>query len=119
MSFPADVFSYRMFRFPVDLQNIISSVEGNPIASEIHLEQNFPNPFNGYTAIRYQVSAVSSVRLVVYDLLGREVRVLVHEVQSPGTHNAHFAPDNVPSGFFVYRLQVGNVSKAGRMLFLK
>jgi len=127
MSFPANVFSYRMFRFPVNLKGVISKAEANPIATEIHLGQNFPNPFNGSTAISYQLpapgavegSARSFVRLIVYDLLGREVAVLANEEQAPGMHRVLFAPQTLPSGVFVYRLQTGNVSKSGKMLYLK
>jgi len=119
MSFPADVFSYRMFRFPVDLQNIISSVEGNPIASEIHLEQNFPNPFNGSTIISYRLPLHSDVNLEVYDVLGRKVATLVDARQEPGVHQALFAPTQLPSGLYVYSLKVGTNSRWGKMLYLK
>jgi len=119
MSFPADVFSYRIFRFPTNLQNVISSAENTPIASEIHLEQNFPNPFNSTTAIGYQLSAFSSVKLRVFDAIGREVAVLVDEEQSPGSQKVVFAPNDLPSGIFIYRLQTGTTSKAGKMLYLK
>jgi len=119
MTFPKDVFSYRMFRFPVNIKGVTSKVEGNPIPTEITLEQNFPNPFNGTTAISYRLSAVSFVRLRVYDVLGREVAMLVDEEQAAGVHKVFFAPDNLPSGIFVYRLQAGSFSKAGKMLYIK
>ena len=133
MKFPTDVFSYRMFRFPVSLKGVISHVEQDPVPSEFRLEQNFPNPFNGTTAVSYQLPALSeprslgrvegtvfsSVTLKVFDVMGREVAVLVDTEQAPGIHKVHFAPDNLPSGIYIYRLQAGNVSKAGRMLYLK
>lgn len=119
MSFPADVFSYRIFRFPMNLQYVISSVENTPIAIEIRLEQNFPNPFNSTTAISYRLQANGFASLKVFDVLGREVATLVNEQQAPGIHRVLFAADKLPSGVFVYRLQVGDVSKVGKMLYLK
>ncbi|MCX6143207.1 MAG: aryl-sulfate sulfotransferase [Ignavibacteriales bacterium] len=119
MSFPTDVFSYRVFRFPVNLKDGLSNAEGNPIPTDVHLEQNFPNPFNGSTVISYELPALSYVSLIVYDLLGREVAVLAHGEQAPGLHTALFAPKSLPSGIFVYRLQTGNISKAVKMLYLK
>lgn len=119
MSFPADVYSYRAFRFPVNLRSVVSIVEGSPIATEIHLDQNYPNPFNGSTVISYELKVNGFVRLVVYDFLGREVAVLANEEQALGTHRVFFAPKTLTSGVFVYRLQAGNISKAGKMLYLK
>lgn len=127
MSFPADVFSYRIFRFPLNLQSVTSIVENTPVASEIRLERNFPNPFNSTTAISYVLPALSGVEgsangfasLKVFDVLGRQVATLVNEQQAPGTHKAFFAPDNLPSGLYLFGLQVGNVSKVGKMLYLK
>jgi hypothetical protein len=127
MSFPRDVYSYRVFRFAMSVKNVVSNVGGKSAGNDIHLQESFPNPFNGSTAINYQLpgpgvfggSALSLVRLTVYDLLGRQVEVLVNEQQSPGLHSVLFAPKSLPSGVFVYRLQAGNVSRVGKMLYLK
>ncbi len=76
------------------------------------LEQNYPNPFNPSTTITYQLpaqggvdgKAASSVRLVVYDMLGREVAVLVDAKQSPGTHEVKWNASGAASGVYLYRL---------------
>ena len=72
----------------------------------IDLFQNFPNPFNPNSDIRYLISEFSSVRLSVYDILGREVAVLVNEPQAPGMHQVRFNATGLPSGAYFYRLQV-------------
>jgi len=74
------------------------------------LEQNYPNPFNPSTVISYQLAGQSHVTLRVYDLLGREVAVLVNEVKSAGNYTATFNASNFPSGVYFYRLTANAVS---------
>jgi hypothetical protein len=68
------------------------------------LLQNYPNPFNPKTKIRFEISDVRFVRLVVYDLLGREVAVLVDEQKAPGSYSVTFDATNLASGVYFYRL---------------
>jgi hypothetical protein len=106
------------------------------LPQEYKLEQNFPNPFNPSTNIKYQIarhggSSTSFVTLKVYDILGREVATLVNEIQKPGVYEIKF-PDNsltnnqIPSGIYFYRIEVidplgrtGNYSETKRMILLK
>ena len=81
---------------------------------QVLLEQNYPNPFNPKTEIGYQVPGVSEVRLVVYDLLGREVAVLVNEKKGPGSYEVTFDARNLASGVYFYRLHVRSLDPAGR-----
>lgn len=74
------------------------------------LSQNFPNPFNPETTIRYQVPANSNVRLSVYDIVGREIAVLVDEKQIAGSYTVHFNASGLASGAYFYRLQAGTPS---------
>jgi len=83
------------------------------------LEQNYPNPFNPTTVVSYQLSEVSDVRLVVYDLLGREVAVLVNERLAPGSYTARFDGTGLASGVYFYRLAAGNLSATKRLLLMK
>jgi hypothetical protein len=69
------------------------------------LNQNYPNPFNPSTAISYQLLAISSVKLTVCDMLGREVSTLVDELKQPGTYTVTWDASKVPSGMYFYRLQ--------------
>ncbi len=83
------------------------------------LDQNYPNPFNPTTAIRYQLPVASDVRLVVYDLLGRELAVLVNERKMPGSYEVEFDASSLASGMYLYRLQSGNYIETKKMLILK
>jgi hypothetical protein len=83
------------------------------------LMQNYPNPFNPTTVIAYQLPVAAHVRLAVYDLLGREVRVLVDEQLSAGVHQVPFVGADLPSGTYVYRLRAGNWSQAKAMILCK
>src|SRR5690606_12454626 len=74
-----------------------------------------PNPFARQTAISYEVAAASDVRLAVYDVLGREVAVLVDARQDAGTHRATFDASGLAAGTYVYRLVVGSDVQTGRL----
>src|SRR5690606_36928455 len=74
-----------------------------------------PNPFARQTAISYEVAAASDVRLAVYDVLGREVAVLVDARQEAGAHRATFDASGLAAGTYVYRLVVGNDVQTGRL----
>jgi hypothetical protein len=69
------------------------------------LQRNYPNPFNPATVVRYELPVVSDVRLLVYDLLGHEVRVLANERKSAGVHEVTFDASALASGVYIYRLQ--------------
>jgi len=90
------------------------------------LFQNFPNPFNPTTVVSYHLpagqaglSAVSNVRLVVYDILGREVAVLVDERKVPGSYEVTFDGSSLSSGIYFYRITAGNFVQTRRMVVLK
>jgi hypothetical protein len=83
------------------------------------LEQNYPNPFNPTTVVRYQLPAAGDVTLAVYDLLGREVAVLVRGRVDAGVHEVTFDASGLSSGVYLYRLSAGDFVQARRLLFLK
>jgi endo-1,4-beta-xylanase len=87
--------------------------------SSYALSQNFPNPFNPTTVVRYQAPVASSVRLVVYDLLGREVAVLVNEQKAPGEYEVVFNASGLSSGVYMYRLSAGDFTATRRMVVLR
>ena len=88
--------------------------EDSGVPTAYKLEQNYPNPFNPTTAISYQLpapsgaegSAISVVTLGVYDVLGREVAILVDGTRAAGFHTAHWDASSMPSGVYIYRLRV-------------
>jgi hypothetical protein len=83
------------------------------------VEQNYPNPFNPTTAIRYQVSSPTHVRLVVYDLAGREIATLLNADRAPGAYTVAFDGSNLPSGVYLYKLTAGTWSSVHKMVLLK
>jgi hypothetical protein len=89
--------------------------------AEFRLEQNYPNPFNPSTTIGYGVSGVGyrDVRLAVYDLLGREVTVLVNEKKAPGIYEVQFDGSRLASGVYFYRMQAGDFVMTHRLLLLR
>jgi hypothetical protein len=100
----------------------------NPVTSIDHaeaspttfsLEQNYPNPFNPTTNIRFQISEIGYLKLVVYDLLGREVRVLADGETEPGVHQVSFDGSGLASGTYFYRLQAGASVQTRRMVLMK
>ncbi|MCH8496016.1 MAG: T9SS type A sorting domain-containing protein [Balneolales bacterium] len=87
--------------------------------SEVKLAQNFPNPFNPTTRISYELPAESQVRLAVYDLLGRQVAVLVNDRMSPGEHSVNFNAASLSSGVYIYRLEASGVVLTQKMTLVK
>ena len=88
------------------------------------LDQCYPNPFNPATTIRYALPEGSNVSLVVYNLLGQQVRTLVSGAQGPGYHTAVWdgrdeAGRMAATGVYIYRLQAGGFSQVKKMLFAK
>jgi hypothetical protein len=83
------------------------------------LEQNYPNPFNPTTVVTYQLPAASDVKLVVYDLLGREVALLVNERKTPGSYDVKFDAIGLPSGAYFYRLTAGNFVHTHKMILVR
>jgi len=83
------------------------------------LLQNYPNPFNPSTTIRYELPKSSMVRLSVYDILGREVSVLVNERKNVGSYEVKFDGKNLATGVYFYRLQAGDFTQTKRLLLLK
>lgn len=81
------------------------------------LYQNFPNPFNPFTNIKYQISKSKYVRLIVYDVQGKEITVLVNEEQSAGTYQADWDASNHSSGVYFYKLRVTSASGGGKEVF--
>lgn len=83
------------------------------------LNQNYPNPFNPTTVVRYELPAACDVKLVVYDLLGREVATLVNDRKSPGSHEAKFDGARLASGVYLYRLTAGDFVQTHKMLLVQ
>ncbi len=101
----------------VDLTSI-TSVEEN-IQYQFAVEQNFPNPFNPTTQIKYSIPSNSLVTLVIYNLLGSQVKTLVNEFQNAGKYNVDFNAEHLSSGVYFYRLSAGRFSETRKLLLLR
>lgn len=92
----------------------------DPIADQIQLNQNYPNPFNPSTVISYQLPAVSSVSLEVFDMAGRQVATLLNgETKSAGTHSIRFDASDLSSGVYLYRLTADEFTQVKQMVLIK
>jgi hypothetical protein len=89
------------------------------IVKEFFLEQNFPNPFNPATTIRYHLSADRFTTLKVYDAVGREVATLVNEVKEAGAYTAQFDGGKLPSGIYFARLSCSGKSQMRKLVLMK
>jgi hypothetical protein len=83
------------------------------------LYNNYPNPFNPSTTIKYELPKTSEVRLSVFDMLGREVSVLVNERRDAGVHEVRFIASNFSSGVYLYRIRAGEFVQTRKLLLLK
>ena len=88
------------------------------------MDQNYPNPFNPTTLISYTLAEVSDVKLVVYNILGKEVRVLVNNTQAMGSHSIQWDGRDaigrkLSSGMYIYRLVAGQNVAIKKMIFAK
>ncbi len=106
--------------FTLSGQTAVSSVIPFPVG--FSLAQNYPNPFNPSTTIEYVLPNVGTrhdVSLQVFNLLGEEIRTVVHEAQTAGTHRIQFNAEGFPSGIYFYRIQAGSFTSSRKMLLLR
>lgn len=132
--------SFEYYSLTVMYDNSITGITTSSLPSDFNLYQNYPNPFNPETTIKYSIptSVISTggrnlkdfssqtpgndyvnVLLKVYDMLGREVAVLVNEKQSVGIYNVQFDAGNISSGTYIYKLTAGKFEKSKKMILMK
>ena len=107
-------------------QPVSSSVELTETPLQFALGQNYPNPFNPFTIIKYTIAGAGgfglgawNTRLVVYDVLGREVAVLVNEKKTPGNYEVRFDGAGLASGIYIYRLTAGGFVETKEMALVR
>jgi hypothetical protein len=93
--------------------------EENTIPKSYALYQNYPNPFNPSTTIEFDIPERTNVKLVVYDILGREVETLIDKELEPGKYKLNFNATNLPSGVYFYTLRTPKFTKTNKMLLIK
>jgi hypothetical protein len=99
-------------------------IDLTPVPADFALHQNYPNPFNPTTTILYDLPEAAMVHLVIYDVLGRQVRTLVNQDLTAGYHKAVWdATDDLgrplSGGLYIYRINTGEHSKTMKMVLLK
>ena len=92
---------------------------GNELPGSFALGQNFPNPFNPETVVRYALPVAGNTVVTVYNSLGQKVATLVNEFKEAGNHQVSFNAANLPSGLYFYKLESGNFSAVKKMMLLK
>ncbi|MBP1658260.1 MAG: hypothetical protein H6Q31_2861, partial [Bacteroidetes bacterium] len=97
----------------------VEVLRGGEAPSTYALAQNYPNPFNPSTTIRYELPKSSTVRLSVYDLLGREVSVLVNESRNAGVHETTYDAAGLSSGVYFVRMQAGSFVETKTLLLIR
>ncbi len=99
--------------------NIVEVNNRDNIAYSFNLKQNYPNPFNPQTTITYGLGTSSHVKLSVYDVMGRQVAILVNEKNQAGQHSVLFNASYLASGVYFYRIETKDFSSILKMLYLK
>ena len=93
--------------------------KNNFIPNEYSLSQNYPNPFNPITHLEFGISELGFVSLKVYDVLGREIKILVNEIRPAGIYKIEFNGSNFASGVYFYRIEAGDFVQTKRMVLIK
>jgi photosystem II stability/assembly factor-like uncharacterized protein len=94
-------------------------ISSNEIPKNYSLSQNFPNPFNPATKIVFNIISHGFVQLKVFDILGKEVSVLVNQNLTPGSYSADFNASSLPSGTYFYRITARAFTETKKMILIK
>ena len=95
------------------------STEENIVSNTFSLEKNYPNPFNPTTTIEYSIGIAGPTKLMIYDILGREVVSLVNEYKQIGRHKVMWNASTMSSGVYFYRLETPTFTKTQKMILMK
>ena len=98
---------------------LVGVKEQGQLPLAFHLEQNYPNPFNPTTCVSFQLPAAGHVHLVLYDLLGREVKTLVNSAMDAGLHKVQVDGSSLSTGVYLYRLEANGSVAVKKMILLK
>jgi hypothetical protein len=102
------------------LGNIITGVKEQPsMIPNLNLQQNYPNPFKQSTLIKYEIGIREMVSLKVYDLFGKEIKILVNEEKAAGNYEVNFDTSQLPPGNYFYKLQAGSSIETKKMILMK
>jgi len=108
--------SFKNVPIPTDR---IKSTSDNETPRIFNLYQNYPNPFNPISTIKYDIPKQSEVTIKIFDIIGREVSILVNETKEPGFYTVSFDGTNYSSGVYFYRIETGSFTDVKKMVLLK
>ncbi len=117
----AGTYCYRLKQIDNDGQSEYSKVvEVSFIKqTDFSLEQNFPNPFNPNTSIKFSLPETGNVKLTIYNLLGQEIATLVNGVKEAGTHTINYNAEELNSGIYIYKLEADSFVQTKKMTLIK
>jgi hypothetical protein len=93
--------------------------ETSNIPESFSISQNYPNPFNPSTKIKFALPSTENVKIIIYDIAGRQVKELLNQNLTAGTHTVDFDASDLASGTYIYRINAGNFVESKKMLLLK
>ena len=102
------------FKYSETIEVLVSQ-----IPNDFSLNQNYPNPFNPSTTISYDIPKTSFVKISVYDILGKEIKVLVNEAKNPGYYETVFDARELAGGIYCFSIRAGDFTQNKKMLLLK
>ena len=102
----------QVFGQPTSIEKMI-----NPY--KFSLEQNFPNPFNPSTTIKYTLAKSEKVKIEVFNLLGQNLKTLVDQRMSAGAHSTDFISNELPTGVYLYKIEAGKYQDVKKMILLR
>jgi uncharacterized delta-60 repeat protein len=89
------------------------------VPESFSLKQNYPNPFNPMTKIKFNIPSSVNTKITVYDILGKEIKILVNAKLNPGSHEVDFDGTNLPSGVYFYKLETEAFTETKKMMLIK
>ncbi|MGB9696967.1 MAG: aryl-sulfate sulfotransferase [Ignavibacteria bacterium] len=117
-TFPVALYNYRGFKFDWKPGTVTSLTE-NKIPLKFSLKQNYPNPFNPVTTIEFDIPVKTFVKLKVFDILGREVQILVDKEMEANSYKVEWNASNLSSGIYLYVLEAGEFRQVRTMALIK
>lgn len=100
--------------YAVNIENISSQ-----IPEKFYMSQNYPNPFNPATNIKFDIAKSTNVKITLFDILGREVKVLANEFKTAGSYNLNFNASDLASGTYLYKIEAGDFTDVKKMVLVK
>lgn len=97
----------------------VDSKSNVEVLNDYSLSQNYPNPFNPSTIINYSLKNDGRVILKIFNTLGEEIRTLVNEIKSEGSHYAEFDASQLPTGVYIYQIRSGDFVSSKKMMLIK